>query len=88
LPQFYQTYEQNQCRGEPCVRPSNKNQYQTYEQNQCRGEPCVRPRTKTSIKRKKKDVVRGIEEKEKENVINENVVKKEIKVRMVMKKFE
>ncbi|ETR69576.1 MAG: hypothetical protein OMM_09475, partial [Candidatus Magnetoglobus multicellularis str. Araruama] len=27
----YQTYEQNQCRGEPYVRPPNKNRYQTYQ---------------------------------------------------------
>ena len=25
----YQTYKQNQCRGEPCVRPSDINLYQT-----------------------------------------------------------
>jgi len=26
----YQTYEQNQCRGEPYVRPPDKNRYQKY----------------------------------------------------------
>ena len=39
-------YDSVTCRGEPCVRPPNKNQYQTYEQNQCRGEPYVRPPNK------------------------------------------
>ena len=43
----------------------------------------LKKREEKNVQRKKKDVVRGIEEKEKENVINENVVKKEINVRMV-----
>ena len=31
-----QTYEQNQCRGEPYVRPPDKNRYQAYVRDRIR----------------------------------------------------
>ncbi|KPA16798.1 hypothetical protein MHK_002984 [Candidatus Magnetomorum sp. HK-1] len=40
---------ENECRGEPCVRPRTKTEINPMSENECRGEPCVRPRTEAQF---------------------------------------